>query len=47
MFREILWLDSGDTIIRETGTQIQYKYVTPNQTLLLENVFQYYSMHTV
>ena len=39
MLQEILWLDSGDTIIRGTGKQIQCNYVTPNQTLLLENVF--------
>ena len=36
MLREILWLDSGDTIIRGTGTQIQYNYVTSNRTLFLE-----------
>ena len=41
MLREILWLDSGDTIIiRGTGTQIQYNCVTPNRTLFLDNVFQ-------
>ena len=40
MLREILWLDGGDTIIGGTGTQIQYYYVTLNQTLFLENVFQ-------
>ena len=40
MLREILWLDNGDIIIRRTGIQIQYNYVTPNRTLLLENVFQ-------
>ena len=40
MLREILWLDSGDTIIRGTGTQIQCNYVTPNRILLLENIFQ-------
>ena len=40
MLREILWLDSGDTIIRGTGIQIQYNYVTPNRTVFLENVFQ-------
>ena len=41
MLREILWLDSGDTIIiGGTGTQIQYNYVTLNWTLFLENVFQ-------
>ena len=29
MLQEILWLDSGDTIIiRGTGTQIQYNCVT-------------------
>ena len=40
MLREILWLDSGDTIIiRGTGTQIQYNFVTPNRTLFLDNVF--------
>ena len=40
MLREILWLDSGDTIIiRGTGTQIQYHCVTPNRTLFLD-VFQ-------
>ena len=41
MLREILWLESGDTIIiRETGMQIQYNCVTPNRTLFLDNVFQ-------
>ena len=41
MLREILWLDSGDTIIiRGTGMQIQYNCVTPNQTLFFDNVFQ-------
>ena len=40
MLREILWLNGGDAIIRGTGTQIQYSYVTPNRTLFLENVFQ-------
>ena len=41
MLQEILWLDSGDTIIiRETGMQIQYNCVTPNWTLFLDNVFQ-------
>ena len=40
MLQEILWLNSGYTIIRETGTQIQYSYVTTNRTLFLENVFQ-------
>ena len=41
MLWEILWLDSGDTIIiRGTGTQMQYNCVTPNRTLFLDNVFQ-------
>ena len=41
MLWEILWLDSGDTIIiRGTGMQIQYNCVTPNWTLFLDNVFQ-------
>ena len=40
MLWEILWLDSGDTIIRGTGTQIHYNYVTLNWTLFLENAFQ-------
>ena len=41
MLQEILWLDSGDTIIiRGTGMQIQYNCVTPNQTLFLDNVFK-------
>ena len=40
MLQEILWLDGGDTIIRGTGTQNRYNYVTPNWTLFLENVFQ-------
>ena len=41
MLREILWLDSGDTIIiRGTGKQTQYNCVTPNRTLFLDNVFQ-------
>ena len=45
MLREILWLDSGDTIIiRGTGTQIQYNCVTPNRTLFLDNIFHYF-MH--
>ena len=39
MLREILWLDSGDTIIRGTGMQIQYNCVTLTQTLFLD-VFQ-------
>ena len=39
MLREILWLDSGDTIIRGTGKQIQCNYVTPNQTLFFFNYF--------
>ena len=42
MLREILWLDSEDTIIRGTDKQIQYNYVTPNQILSLEYVFQSY-----
>ena len=41
MLWEILWLDSGDTIIiRGTGMQIHYNCVTPNWTLFLDNVFQ-------
>ena len=40
MLQEVLWLDGGDTIIRGTGTQNQYNYVTPNWTLFLEKVFQ-------
>ena len=41
MLWEILWLDSGETIIiRGTGTQIQYNCVTPNRTSFLDNVFQ-------
>ena len=41
MLREILWLDSGDTIIiRGIGMQIQYNCATPNRTLFLDNVFQ-------
>ena len=28
MLQETLWLDGGDTIIRGTGTQNQYNYVT-------------------
>ena len=40
MLRKILWLDSGDTIIRGTGTQIQYNCVTLNRTSFLDNVFQ-------
>ena len=41
MLRKILWLDSGDTlIIRGTGTQIQYNFVTLNRTSFLDNVFQ-------
>ena len=41
MLREILWLESGDTIIiRETGMQIQYNCVTTNQRLFLDDVFQ-------
>ena len=43
MLREILWLDSGVTkIIRGTGKQIQYNCVTPNRTLFLDNVFNYF-----
>ena len=44
MFGEILWLDSGDTIIRGTGMQIQYNYVTMNRALFLDNFFDYF-MH--
>ena len=41
MLWEILWLDSGDTIIiRGTGMQIQYNCATPNWTLFLDNIFQ-------
>ena len=40
MLREILWLKGEDAIIRGTGMQIQYSYVTPKQILFLENVFQ-------
>ena len=40
MLRDILRLNDGDTIIRGTGTQIQYSYVTANRTSFLENVFQ-------
>ena len=41
MLQEILWLDSGDTIIiRGTGMQIQYNCVTLNRALFLDNVFQ-------
>ena len=37
MLQEIFWLDSGDTIIRGTGT---YNCATLNRTLFLDNVFQ-------
>ena len=41
MLWEILWLDSGHTIIiRGTGMQIHYNCATPNRTLFLDNVFQ-------
>ena len=40
MLWEILWLKGGDAIIRGTGMQIQYSYVTRKRTLFLENVFQ-------
>ena len=41
MLQEILWLDSGDTIIiRGTGMQIQCNCVTLNWTLFLDNVFK-------
>ena len=40
MLWEILWLDTGDTIIRGTGMQIQCTYATQYWTLFLENVFQ-------
>ena len=40
MLREILWLKGGDAIIKGTGMQIQYSYVTWKRTLFLENVFQ-------
>ena len=45
MLQEILWLKGGDAIIRGTGTQIQYSYVTPNRTLFLENVFQSFYLY--
>ena len=41
MLQDILWLDSGGTIIRGTGKQIQFKYVTPNRILFFFN----YLMH--
>ena len=48
MLQEILWLDGGDIIIRGTGTQNQYNYVTPNWTLFLKNVFQlFYAFCTI
>ena len=40
MLQEMLWLKGGDAIIRGTGMQIQYSYVTPKWTLFLENIFQ-------
>ena len=40
MLRKILWLKGGDAIIRGTGMQIQYSYVTQKRTLFLKNVFQ-------
>ena len=43
MLQEILWLDSGDIIIRGTGKQIQCNYVTPNQTLFFFNYFMHMS----
>ena len=43
MLREILLLDSGDTIIRGTGKQIQCNYVTTNQTLFFFNYFMHIS----
>ena len=39
MLWEILWLDSGETIIRGTGMLIHYNCVTLNWTLFLDNVF--------
>ena len=41
MLREILCLDSGDTIIKGTGKQIQCNYVTPNRTLFFFNYFMH------
>ena len=41
MLWEILWLESGHTIIiKGTGMQIHYNCVTPNRRLFLDNVFQ-------
>ena len=34
-----MWLDSGDTIVRGTGMQIQYKYVTLNRAIILGKYF--------
>ena len=39
MLRDILWLDSGETIIRGTGMYIHYNCATLNWTLFLDNVF--------
>ena len=44
MLQEILWLDSGDTIIRGTGTQIQCNYVTRTGYYSWK-IFFNYSMH--
>ena len=46
MLWEILWLDSGDTIIiRGIGTQIHFNCATLNRTLFLDNVFQLFYAH--
>ena len=39
MLQEILWLDGGDTIIRGTGTQNHYNYVTPELDIILGKCF--------
>ena len=38
MLQEILWLDGGDTIIRGTGTQIQYN-CDPESDIILGKCF--------
>ena len=39
MLWEILWLDSGETVIRGTGMYIYYNCATLNWTLFFDNVF--------
>ena len=44
MLQEIFWLDGGDPIIRGTGTQNEYNYVTRTGHYSWKNFFNYF-MH--